>query len=163
MEKQELQFLPLSVNITNKKILIIGGGKVGFHKASVLLSFTQNVSIISPVFDSRFKDLPFELIKREYKSTDLNGIFLVYICTNNKELNKSIKADAERQKVLATVCDAPELCDFISSAIHKKDNVTIAISSNAQNVHQSVDIRNQIRKLEQEGEIQIHRKKYKNK
>lgn len=125
--------------------------------------FTHKASIISPKFHEGFRNLPFELIKKEYETTDLNGVFLVYICTEDQELNAQIKSDAEMMGVLASVCDNPPLCDFISPAIYKKNNVTIAVSSNAKNVYQSVDIRNQIQSLEQNEKIQFQRKHQSNK
>lgn len=159
MDRNDLNFLPISINITNKKILIIGGGKVGFHKASILNRFTDKATIISPQFHEGFKDLPFELIEKKYESTDLNGAFLVYVCTENKLLNSQIKTDAEALGILASVCDNPPLCDFISPAIYKKENVTIAVSSNARDVYQSLDIRNQIQSLEQDGIVLFNRER----
>lgn len=157
MENQSLNFLPISVNITNKKILIIGGGKVGFHKATILNRFTDKATVISPQFHERFDELPFQLIEKSYDVSDLEGAFLVYVCTENEILNSQIKSDAEAIGILASVCDNPALCDFISPAIYKKDYITIAVSSNAQDVYQSVDIRNQIQNLEQVGKIVLDR------
>lgn len=147
MEDNDLNFLPISINITNKKILIIGGGRVGFHKASILNRFTDKAIVISPDFHAGFEKLPFALFHKEYEKSDLNNAFLVYICTENESLNAQIKSDAEELNVLASVCDNPALCDFVSPAIFKSDNTTIAISSNARNVHQSINIRNQIQDL----------------
>lgn len=155
MKRREYNFLPISIDIRNKKIVIVGGGKVGFHKASLLSRFTSEATIISPEFHADFKSLPFKFVKKEYESKDIEDAFLVYVCTENENLNLRIKSDAEVLGVLASVCDNPDLCDFISPAIYKKENVTIAVSSNAQNVYQSIDIRNQIQKLEESGKIQM--------
>ncbi|MDR0697844.1 MAG: bifunctional precorrin-2 dehydrogenase/sirohydrochlorin ferrochelatase [Tannerella sp.] len=144
MKKEDLMFLPVSVNITNKKILIIGGGKVGYHKATILRGFTDNVTVVSPEFQEGFEGLPFTLVKKEYGKEDLEGMFLVYICTENEALNVRVKNDAETLGILASVCDNPELCDFISPAICKNGNVTIAVSSNARNVRRSIAIRDRI-------------------
>lgn len=155
MTQQEMNFLPISINITNKKIVIVGGGKVGYHKATILNRFTDRATIISPEFHSGFESLPFELIKKKYEKSDLEGVFMVYVCTENETLNAQIKEDAEQIGVLASVCDNPPLCDFISPAIYKSDHVTIAVSSNARNVHQSVYIRNQIQKLVLDGNLKL--------
>jgi siroheme synthase-like protein len=153
MEKEDLMFLPVSVNITNKKILIIGGGKVGYHKATVLSEFTDNVTVISPEFQDGFEGLPFTLMKKEYEKKDLEGVFLVYICTENEKLNVRIKNDAGTLRIPACVCDHPALCDFISPAIYKEGNVTIAVSSNARDVRRSIAIRDGIRRLVQNGKL----------
>jgi siroheme synthase-like protein len=153
--KERLQFLPISINITNKKIVIIGGGKVAFHKASILSRFTREATVIAPEFHAGFETLPFSLIKKEYEAADLTGAFLVYVCTGNETLNIAIKNECEKRGILTSVCDNPALCDFISPAIHQEGNITIAVSSNAQNVRQSIDIRNQIRDLAENQILKI--------
>jgi siroheme synthase, N-terminal domain len=155
MKREDLTFLPISINITGKKIVIVGGGKVGYHKASILSRFTDKATVISPRFREEFDTLPFKLIKKEYSQEDLDGAFLVYICTENEELNAQIKKDAESKGVLASVCDSPQLCDFVSPAILKHDNISIAVSSNAQNVRQSISIRNRINELIERGDLGI--------
>lgn len=155
MKREDLNFLPISINITNKRILIIGGGRVGYHKATILNRFTNKATIISPDFHEGFTSLPFELIRKCYDRSDLYGAFLIYVCTENEELNAQIKMDAEALGILASVCDNPLLCDFISPAIYKDDNVTVAVASNARNVYQSIDIRNQIQELAIKGELKI--------
>ncbi|MDR1738062.1 MAG: bifunctional precorrin-2 dehydrogenase/sirohydrochlorin ferrochelatase [Candidatus Symbiothrix sp.] len=147
MRNDGLTFLPISVNITRRKIMIIGGGKVGYHKASILHRFTSEATVVSPQFHKGFDALPFVLIKKEYEKKDIEGAFLIYVCTENEELNARIKKDAESLGILTSVCDNPTLCDFISPAIYKQENITIAVSSNAQDVRLSVNIRDQIRNL----------------
>jgi siroheme synthase-like protein len=155
MEREELLFLPVSLNVTNKKILLVGGGKVAAHKGGILSRFVSNVTVISPEFTDEIKQLPFIFIEKEYEKKDLEGFFLVYVCTGNHELNSQIKADAEDLGILASVCDAPMLCDFVSPAIHKQGHITISVGSNAQNVYQSVAIRNRITQLIMEGQLTI--------
>jgi siroheme synthase-like protein len=155
MDKKDLQFLPISINVTNKKILIIGGGKVATHKATILARFVNSVTVIAPEFTEEIRQLPFTFIVKEYKPGDLNGFFLVYACTGNHDLNKRIKDDAEAAGILTSVCDSPLLCDFISPAIHKEGNITISIGSGGQLVLQSIAIRNQIKELIENGRIHI--------
>ncbi|MCX6220314.1 MAG: bifunctional precorrin-2 dehydrogenase/sirohydrochlorin ferrochelatase [Bacteroidia bacterium] len=155
MEREKLQFLPVSLNVTNKKILMVGGGKVATHKGGILARFVSNVTVISPEFTDEIRQLPFTFIEKEYEKKELEGFFLVYVCTGNHVLNSQIKADAEDLGILASVCDAPMLCDFVSPAIHKQGHITISVGSNAQNVYQSVAIRNRITQLIMEGLLTI--------
>lgn len=151
----KMNFLPIVVNITGKRILIIGAGNVGFHKATILTRFSDNIEIIAAEFKVGFEDLPLVRHIKEYEPSDLEDMFLVYACTENAELNRQIKEDGNRMGVLVSVCDNLELCDFISPAIFKQDNVTIAVSSNGQNVCQSVAIRNRISSLIEEGNLKL--------
>ena len=138
-------FLPININISGKQILIIGGGKVGLHKATILSRYTSDATIISPEFREGFNSLPFRLIRKRYEPNDLDGVFMVYICTENVELNRQIKRDAEDRNVLASVCDSPSLCDFTSPAIYRNGNLTVAVASNATDVYRSIRIRDAIR------------------
>jgi len=155
MKREDLQFIPISLNVTNKKILLVGGGKVATHKGSIMARFVSDVTVISPVFTDEIRQLPFTFIEKEYEKKDLEGFFLIYVCTGDHDLNSQIKSDAEDLGILTSVCDAPMLCDFVSPAVHKQGHVTISVGSNAQNVYQSVAIRNQITQLISEGLLKI--------
>ena len=148
-------FLPVSINITGKKILLVGGGKVAYHKATILNRFTDNVTVIAPEFHEGFDSLPFIRIRKEYETGDSAGFFLIYICTGNEILNRWIKTDAEAEKTPASVCDNPSLCDFVSPAIHKEGEMTIAVASNARDVRRSIAVRNRISELIKDGILKI--------
>jgi siroheme synthase-like protein len=148
-------FLPVSVNITGKKILIVGGGKVGFHKATILSRYTQQAVVVSPEFRDGFAGLPFVCVNREYCPSDLDGAFLVYACTENEKLNRKIYQDAAERGVLVSVCDDPSLCDVISPAICKIGDLTISVSSNGKDVKRSIRIRNRINELIEKGLLSI--------
>ena len=155
MKREDLQFLPISINVTNKKILLVGGGKVATHKGTIMARIVSDVTVISPDFTDEILLLPFTFIEKQYEKKDLEGFFLVYVCTGNHSLNSQIKADAQELGILTSVCDAPLLCDFVSPAVHREGNVTISVGSNAQNVYQSVSIRNQITQLIADGLLKI--------
>lgn len=153
MDRELYNFLPISINISGKKIVVIGGGRVGYHKSLILHRFTENITVVSKTFDEGFKRLPFRYVQKDYDITDLEGASLVYICTENHELNVRIKQDAERLRILASVCDNPSLCDFVSPAVYKDGDLTIAVGSNAKNVHRSIRVRNVIREAIEKGHL----------
>jgi siroheme synthase-like protein len=148
-------FLPVSVRVQGKSMILIGGGRVAFHKAALLSRFTDRAKVIAPAFDPAFAAIPFEQICKPYEPADLDGAFLVCICTGDRALNAAIKAECERRGILASVCDDPALCDFISPAIHKEGNVTIAVSSDAKDVRLSIRIRDRISALIAEGILPV--------
>lgn len=150
-----MQFLPVALNITGKRILIIGGGKVALKKAKILLNYTDDITLLAKDFleeiFSELKEVKF--IKKEYQKNDLNGFSIVYICTNDEDLNMQIAEDAKKLGLLVNVCDRKEISDFISPAIYKKDNMSIAVSSNGEDVKKSVFIRDRIKELFENGNI----------
>ncbi len=138
-------FLPVALDITGRKIVIVGGGRVGLHKATILSRFTHEATVISPAFRAGFDALPFTLVTKRYEPADIRDAFLVYVCTEDEALNSRIKRDAEALGILASVCDNPALCDFISPAIFRAGDICVAVTSNARDVHRSIRIRDRIR------------------
>ncbi|MDR1672645.1 MAG: bifunctional precorrin-2 dehydrogenase/sirohydrochlorin ferrochelatase [Bacteroidales bacterium] len=139
--------MPLCLDVAGKRILLIGGGKVALHKAVALLRFTDEATVISPAFTDGFDALPFTRVCKTFEPADLEGAFLVYICTENENLNAAVKAECAARGILACVCDNPALCDFISPAVWKSENMSVAVSSNGQDVRRSIALRDKIRQL----------------
>jgi siroheme synthase-like protein len=138
-------FLPVALNITGKRIVIVGGGRVGLHKATILHRYTEQAVVVSPAFRPEFSALPFTLRRKAYSPDDLDGAFLVYSCTEDEALNRRVHDDATARGILCSVCDNPPLCDFISPAIHREGDICIAVTSNARDVKRSIRIRDRIR------------------
>jgi len=110
------------INITDKKILLIGGGKVAVHKLSTLLKFTCDITILAPdIIEQIGNDSRLTLRIKHYEKEDLLNFHIVYACTNDKTVNATIKKDANYLGLLINVADDPELCDFVSPAIFKDD------------------------------------------
>lgn len=140
-----MTFLPVSLNITEKRLLIIGGGKVAAHKMEILSRFTNNITVLAPEICDEIRESDFIVIKKKYHLSFLKGYHLVYACTNDHQLNKKIKQEANQLGILVNVADNPELCDFVSPAIYKDNELTVAVGSNATNVYQSIKIRDSIK------------------
>jgi siroheme synthase-like protein len=140
-----LNFLPINIRIADATILIVGGGKVATHKAQILSRFTDQATIIAPDISDTIKQLPFHWREKEFEESDLEGVNLLFICTGNHPLNRQIKQLAHNHGILASVCDAPDLCDFTSPAIYRHGNVTIAVASDAKEVRRSIGIRDRIK------------------
>ena len=157
MEPGEAQpdiFLPISIKITGKKILVIGGGWIASHKISFLEQFTQNISVVDLDDCDELIAKGYSFNKKPYEISDLEGAFLVYACTNIRKLNQQIKLDADSLGILTNVVDDPGLCDFVSPAIYKRNHITIAVGSNGQEVRRAIAIRNKIREsLEKDSDV----------
>jgi precorrin-2 dehydrogenase / sirohydrochlorin ferrochelatase len=67
---------------------------------------------------------------------------MLYSCTNNEVLDLQILLDGKEMGVLVNIHDKPELCQFVSPAIFKKGNITVAVGSNATDVYESIKLRN---------------------
>ena len=138
-------YLPICFEISKKNILIVGSGKVALQKIIILENFTSNIPVVAPHISKEIKSRGITFIENEFSREMLNGFSLVYACTEDKKLNKQIKDDAQKLNILVNIVDNPELSDFISPAIFKQNSMTVAVSSNGQNVKKAIAWRNRIR------------------
>jgi len=142
-----MQYLPISLKIEGKKVLIIGGGNVALHKMKLLRRFTKEIMVIGKQVDKRIKDSGSGYREQEYSPSVLDDCDLIYVCTDNRALNRQIKQDANKKGLLVNVADDPGLSDFVSPAIYKNKNMTVAVGSDAKDVKQAISLRNRIEEI----------------
>ena len=147
-----MNFLPINIRISDANIMIIGGGKVATHKATILSRYTDKATVIAPEVSDGIKALPFKWEERSYSEADLEGVTLLFVCTGNHELNHQIHHQARQRGILTSVCDSPDECDFTSPAIYRDGDLTISVASDAKDVKRSIAIRNRIAALAVSGE-----------
>ena len=148
-----MNFLPITIDIENEQILIVGGGKVALHKVELLERFTNSFKVIAPDIIPAIRERDHvEVVERMYRPGDLDGHLLVYAATDNHELNHRIREDGKKSRSLVNVVDSPAHCDFVSPAIYKKEHMTVAVGSNGEDVYSSIDLRNKIRTFLENGE-----------
>ncbi|MBR2185629.1 MAG: bifunctional precorrin-2 dehydrogenase/sirohydrochlorin ferrochelatase [Prevotella sp.] len=150
-----MDFLPINIRISDARILIVGGGKVATHKATILSRFTERATVIAPEMSDGIKALPFSWEERDFAESDLDGVTLLFVCTGNHELNHHIHSLARQRGILTSVCDSPAECDFTSPAIYRNGDLTISVASDSKDVKRSIRVRDRIKESIEHDSIQI--------
>lgn len=130
---------PVFLRLEQMRVLLVGAGPVGLEKANAILSNCPNIQlhIIAEVVSPEVKALPVNFVgvtitERRFNDDDLNGIQVLFLAINNKELSGLIYAKAHQQNILVNVADTPDFCDFYMSSIVQKGQLKLAISTNGQ-------------------------------
>jgi precorrin-2 dehydrogenase/sirohydrochlorin ferrochelatase len=145
--KQHKNFMPVSIDISNQKILLIGGGKSAYKKLKLLHRFDAEVEVLAIHVCNEIKESGVKYVESAYSKEKLKGYFMLYSCTNNDELNQQILSDGKELGVLVNIHDKPELCQFVSPAIYKNGKMTVAVASNGEDVYESIRLRNEIKEF----------------
>jgi len=128
-----VQYFPIFVDGEQLKVLVVGGGEVATRKVDLMLKTPANVTVVSPKLSSSLtqlqQDNKINYIEGVYEKSLLNDKQLVFVATENSELNQQINEDAKQAKVLANVVDSPALCHFITPSIVDRAPMTFAMSS----------------------------------
>lgn len=128
-----MDFLPLFHNLTQRTVLVVGGGEIALRKSRLLADAGARLRIVAPAVDSQLVALvqqhSGEVRERGYLPEDLDGCVLVIAATDDGPLNAQVSADAQHRCVPVNVVDAPALCTVIFPAIVDRSPLVIAVSS----------------------------------
>ena len=128
-----MQYLPLFVKLTDKPVLIVGGGSVALRKAGTLLSAGARLTVVAPDFVADFvqwqNEGKAELMQGYFSPELLDGKLLVIAATDNDEVNAAVYAAATARNMLVNTVDDQPKCGFIFPSIIDRSPVLIAISS----------------------------------
>lgn len=128
-------FCPIMVDISDKRIVLIGGGKIAYRKAKNFLAYNANVFVVSPEFLDEFYLLANEyegklnFILDYYNKKYVEGAFLVVGATSDRQVNKQVAIDSKELNIPCNIVDKQEESSFISPGVVNNDGLVISIST----------------------------------
>lgn len=140
----ETRYYPLFADLTGRRCLVVGAGRVGLEKARGLVECGARVTVVAPEAESEIEELPVTWRRRPYRSDDLDGQVLVCAATSSEDVNRQVFADAEARGILCNVADVPELCSFILPAVHREGPLAVAVSTSGASPALAQRIRDEI-------------------
>ena len=117
------------LDLEGRDVLVVGGGPVAVEKVEGLLTCGARVTVVAPDVAPELEEAAVTLARREYRTGDLEGRFLVVAATSTTSVNRQVFDDAEARGLLCNVVDVPDLCSFILPAVHRVDPIAVAIST----------------------------------
>lgn len=131
------ELFPVFLKLEKLHCLIVGGGYVAQEKLGAILNNSPRakITLIAPEIRDSIRDLATEnpdiiLVQRPFREDDLLQKDLIFVATNNPDLNRKISELGSSRHVLVNVADTPDLCDFYLSSVVQKGNLKLGISTN---------------------------------
>ena len=152
MKKVANKFFPVSIDLNNKNVLVIGAGKIALRKVETLLNYNCNIIVITKdILEERFLELEknnkIKIFKnQEFEEKFLENIFLVITATDNEILNKEISQLCMSKNILVNNITSKDDMNVRFMSIYEKDDIQIAISANG-NPKKAVEIKNKIKDI----------------
>ena len=146
------KFFPVSIDLNNKNVLVIGAGKIALRKIETLLNYNCNINVITKeVLEEKFLELEknnkIKIFKnQEFEEKFLENIFLVITATDNEILNKEISQLCMSKNILVNNVTSKDDMNIRFMSIYEKDDIQIAISANG-NPKKAVEIKNKIKDI----------------
>ena len=146
------KFFPVSIDLNNKNVLVIGAGKIALRKIETLLNYNCNINVITKeILEEKFLELEknnkIKIFKnQEFEEKFLENIFLVIVATDNEVLNKNISQLCMNKNILVNNITSKDDMNVRFMSIYEKDDIQIAISANG-NPKKAVEIKNKIKNI----------------
>ena len=127
-------YYPIYLDLKDRKTVIIGGGGKAVKKALSLIETQAHIVVIT---DNPINELcnlankkQITLVNRSYKNGDLKDAFMVIVMdTSDSSINRAVHKEAANRNIVCNVEDVTDLCTFITPAIVRRGDVTVAIST----------------------------------
>ena len=131
-----MSYLPLFIETTGKKCLIVGGGKVASRKLIPILKAKMKVTLISPEVIEEIelnfhKNKNLKIIKRKFKPEDIEDQFLIIAATNEKTTNQKIAKLSKDNNILVNMAEDSLSGNTLIPSVVDRDPIKIAVSSGA--------------------------------
>jgi len=121
---------PIVLNLSGRRVVVVGGGEVALRKARALADAGARVRVVAPKLAPGFaEDGRFECLAARYEKQRLEGALVAVAATDDEAVNRQVAEDARAAGVLVNVVDRPELCDFIVPAQVRRGDLVVAVST----------------------------------
>lgn len=122
---------PILLDVSQRKIVIVGGGAVAARKAAALhAAGARSVRAVAPKF---VREFPPEVERKtaSFEPADLEGAELVFAATDSSAVNDAVVAEARKRHIWVQRGDGEEdePGDFVSPALLRCGPILVAVSA----------------------------------
>jgi uroporphyrin-III C-methyltransferase/precorrin-2 dehydrogenase/sirohydrochlorin ferrochelatase len=129
--------LPLFLNLTGRRVALVGGGPVAAAKLQQLLAAQASVCVVAPQVTAAIDEAiagsatGSSIVRREFVPADLDGAWLV-VAAATPEVNRAVAQAAEERRIFVNAVDDPANASAYLSGVIRREGFTLAISSNGE-------------------------------
>jgi precorrin-2 dehydrogenase / sirohydrochlorin ferrochelatase len=138
---------PIHVDLSDKQVVVAGGGPVAYRKIIDLLNEKAIITVISIDAVKEIQELheqkSLTWISREVKSKDFEKAFLIVAATNSNEVNAEIAINVNEDQLI-NVADQPQLGNFIIPSVVKRGKLILSVSTSGASPSLSISIKKEL-------------------
>jgi uroporphyrin-III C-methyltransferase/precorrin-2 dehydrogenase/sirohydrochlorin ferrochelatase len=120
---------PLFLDLTGRRVVVVGGGRVASRRTPGLLDAGAHVLVVAPEIAQDLAAADVETLRRRYHTGDLEGAWLVLACTDDPAVNQQVAADAEAQGTWCVRADDASRSAAWRPATTTIDRITVAVTA----------------------------------
>jgi siroheme synthase-like protein len=109
--------------------LVVGGGAVARRKVSALIEAGFAVTVVAPETVEELANSRASVHQRPFNDSDLDDAAIVFACTNDRMLNKSIGERCRAAQVPVLVADSQSESTFFSPATTRRGPIQVGVTT----------------------------------
>lgn len=145
MKNKEKKFFPLFTDLTEKRALFVGAGKIASRRICTLLPFVGELTVIAPRAEETILELAAEgkltYICKAFEPSDLANADLVLAATDAEAVNESVCFLCKERKIPVNIASNQEHCDFQFPGMIEYDGVVIGFNGAGKNHRKVKEVR----------------------
>ena len=118
-----MSLFPLFVDLAGKRVVVVGGGKVGRRKAAAAVLAGGLVRVVDPALAPSA-----EVVSEPYSARHIADAQLVFACAT-PDVNARVVSDATLCGIWVNAASDPDAGDILLPAVVKRGDLTIAVST----------------------------------
>lgn len=126
-------YYPIFLDVTDRPVLLVGGGRVALEKIGKLVDAGAKVTVVAPELIAGVRafidDGRAQHIERPFEAGDTAGAWLVMVATDDGAVNRSVAGEARASGILVNAADDVANCDFILGSLVKRGSLQITAST----------------------------------
>lgn len=147
----EYPYFPIFIDLSEKKILVIGAGKIARRRITVLCRFTPTLTVIAPdslpEVEALAEEGTIRLLRKSYEEEDIEGADIVFAATNDHDVNDRIHNDCKKHGIMVNVSTDRRKSDFYFPGIAAKGDIVVGVTASGKDHAGAKRVSEQVRKL----------------
>jgi uroporphyrin-III C-methyltransferase/precorrin-2 dehydrogenase/sirohydrochlorin ferrochelatase len=143
---------PLHLDLTGRRVLVVGGGAVAVRRTRALLSAGADVQVVAPDVSPELPEVP--VARRPFASADVAGAWLVLACTGL--VDDDVAAACEAAQVWCVRGDDAEASPAWVPAVARTDDVVVSVTAGG-DPRRAVALRDALALHLETGELPLRR------
>ncbi len=153
---------PTALRLLGRPVLVVGGGPVAARRAKGLLDAGAEVTVVAPVASPALRELADAGLlaweARDYRSSDVDGVWFVQTATGVAAVDAQVAADAEAQRIWCVNASDHESSAAWTPAVAVVDDVKIAINAGG-DPRRAMALRDAVATALETGDLPLRRKR----
>jgi uroporphyrin-III C-methyltransferase / precorrin-2 dehydrogenase / sirohydrochlorin ferrochelatase len=120
--------LPMLLDVSARRVVVIGGGVLATRKATALAEAGAAVVVVAPQIAAELELLDVAVERRAFVDGDLDGAWLAVACTDDPAVNAAVAAAAEARQIFCVRADDATGGTARTPAVLRRDGLTVAVN-----------------------------------